>query len=356
MLELPGQPALSDFRIRKLTRVLQRAESRLKAIASRYTYFVHCQDSIPVSRQKELHTLLLAGTTPAQLARSARQVFIVPRPGTISPWSSKATDILHICGFESIERIERGICYALSFASPVDDSDIDRVAALLHDRMTEVVLHDSAAACALFEHAEPAAVATIDVSQHGGAALHEANAALGLALSEQEVDYLLQSYAELERDPTDAELMMFAQANSEHCRHKIFNASWTIDGERQDKRLFGMIKSTTENAPDGVISAYSDNAAVIEGWTSERLVADPVSRAYGYSDEPVHILMKVETHNHPTAISPFPGAATGAGGEIRDEGATGLGAKPKAGLTGFHRFAPAHPEIRATLGRRVSAP
>ena len=201
--------------------------------------------------------------------------------------------------------------------------------------MTEAVLTDSSDASRLFESHEPAPLVRIPLKAEGRDALVAANTALGLALNGGEIDYLVKSYANLDRDPTDAELMMFAQANSEHCRHKIFNASWIIDGEPQDKRLFGMIKSTTEKTPAGVISAYSDNAAVIEGSQGARLMPAPGSREFTYVDEPIHILMKVETHNHPTAISPFPGAATGSGGEIRDEGATGLGAKPKAGLTGF---------------------
>jgi phosphoribosylformylglycinamidine synthase len=225
--------------------------------------------------------------------------------------------------------------------------EVLQLSRLLFDRMTETVLESSGDARALFEAHEPAEIMTVPLLETGRAALETANIELGLALSEDEIDYLVASYGELQRDPTDAELMMFAQANSEHCRHKIFNADWIIDGEPQDERLFGMIRTTTETSPDGVISAYSDNAAVIEGWTTSRLMPAPSSREYTYCNEPVHILMKVETHNHPTAISPFPGAATGSGGEIRDEGATGLGAKPKAGLTGYtvsHLRIPGYPQ------------
>ncbi len=204
---------------------------------------------------------------------------------------------------------------------------------------------------ALFEAHEPAPVSIVPLARKGRDALFAANTDLGLALSGDEIDYLVASYTDLERDPTDAELMMFAQANSEHCRHKIFNASWIIDGEEQDKRLFGMIKSTTEKTPDGVISAYSDNAAVIEGWDGARLMPASSDHEFTYVDEPIHILIKVETHNHPTAISPFPGAATGSGGEIRDEGATGLGAKPKAGLSGFTVSHLRHSRVFASTGK-----
>jgi phosphoribosylformylglycinamidine synthase len=270
-----------------------------------------------------------------KLPREASRLYVVPRFGTISPWSSKATDIALACDLTAVRRIERGICYGLEFGDRPSQDEVLKLSRLLFDRMTETVLESSDDARALFQAHAPAAVVTIPLREEGRNALQTANSDLGLALSEDEIDYLLASYRELDRDPTDAELMMFAQANSEHCRHKIFNADWIIDGEPQEESLFGMIRTTTEASPGGVISAYSDNAAVIEGWTTPRLMPAPASREYTYCDEPVHILMKVETHNHPTAISPFPGAATGAGGEIRDEGATGLGAKPKAGLTGY---------------------
>ncbi|MEL7184846.1 MAG: phosphoribosylformylglycinamidine synthase [Pseudomonadota bacterium] len=335
MLELPGQPALSDFRIAKLTRALKRADKRLKSVDARYTYFVHTDGELSKDDTSRLNALLLSGEKQGRLGRGARLLYVVPRPGTISPWSSKATDIVKACDVSAVERVERGICYGLQFTGKVDDDDVMALATTLFDRMTEAVFADAGQAALLFAEHEPAPVVTVPVMADGRDALAAANTALGLALSDQEIDYLVECYVDLERDPTDAELMMFAQANSEHCRHKIFNASWTIDGEAQDKRLFGMIKSTTEKTPAGVISAYSDNAAVIEGSTGARLMPSPDDREFGYTDEPIHILMKVETHNHPTAISPFPGAATGSGGEIRDEGATGLGAKPKAGLTGF---------------------
>jgi len=335
MLELPGQAALSDFRLAKLTRSLRRADDRIQSVEARYAYFIATYDSLAKEDHSRLDALLLSGDKPGKLARGARTLYVVPRPGTISPWSSKATDIARACDLDVVERIERGVCYGLKFSSKVSDDDVMALGHLLFDRMTEAVFADAGGVEALFETHEPAPVGTIALRESGRDALVAANTDLGLALSAQEIDYLVSCYEDLDRDPTDAELMMFAQANSEHCRHKIFNASWTIDGEPQEKRLFGMIKSTTEKTPDGVISAYSDNAAVFEGWSGARLMPRTEDREYEFVDEPIHILIKVETHNHPTAISPFPGAATGSGGEIRDEGATGLGAKPKAGLTGF---------------------
>jgi phosphoribosylformylglycinamidine synthase len=335
MLELPGQAALSDFRVAKLTRALKRVNDRLNSLQARYVYFVSTTEKLTREERSRLDALLLSGEKPLKLNKSAKTLFVVPRPGTISPWSSKATDIARACDIDAVKRIERGICYALKFSGKVTDAEVAELSSLLFDRMTDAVFTDSAMVEALFETHDPAPVVIIPLAKKGREALVTANTELGLALSDDEIDYLVANYGDLQRDPTDAELMMFAQANSEHCRHKIFNASWIIDGDKQDKRLFGMIKSTTEKTPGGVISAYSDNAAVIEGWNGARLMPSSSDREFTYVDEPIHILMKVETHNHPTAISPFPGAATGSGGEIRDEGATGLGAKPKAGLAGF---------------------
>jgi phosphoribosylformylglycinamidine synthase len=334
MLELPGQSALSDFRLAKLLHSLQRQDERVNSVTARFVYFVALSSPLSADHKTRLNGLLLSGEKAAALGKGAQKVYVVPRPGTISPWSSKATDIALACDLD-VERIERGICYGLQLRGKVGEADLEEIGKILFDRMTEALLYSGDDAYALFEAHEPAPLTSVELGNDGRAALAKANTELGLALSEQEIDYLVDSYAGLGRDATDAELMMFAQANSEHCRHKIFNASWVIDGQPQDERLFAMIKSTTEASPDGVISAYSDNAAVIEGWRGSRLMPSPESREYRYNEEPVHILMKVETHNHPTAISPFPGAATGSGGEIRDEGATGLGAKPKAGLTGF---------------------
>ena len=263
-------------------------------------------------------------------------LLVVPRFGTVSPWSSKATDIAHVCGLGAVTRIERGVAYYIVSSQPLSQADHAAIAAVIHDRMTENVLDSIDAAAGLFAHHAPQPLATVPVLAQGRAALERANAELGLALSEDEIDYLVAAFTEqLRRDPSDVELMMFAQANSEHCRHKIFNADWIVDGKRSEKSLFGMIRNTHRVSPQGVLSAYRDNAAVIEGWPGRRWFAQAGDGNYEGSDEPIDILMKVETHNHPTAISPFPGAATGSGGEIRDEGATGRGSKPKAGLVGF---------------------
>ncbi|NNC78283.1 MAG: phosphoribosylformylglycinamidine synthase [Woeseiaceae bacterium] len=335
MHKVDGQPALSDFRLRKLLRVLQRQDDRVRKLEARYVYYTHLHQALDEKSTSRLLALLLSGETSGKLSKASQRVIVVPRPGTQSPWSTKATDIAVACDLTSVHRIERGICYAISFDGESGQTDAFNLAPLLFDRMTEAVFGSDDDATYLFATHSPEALGIIDLGDNGEAALMKANAALGLALSDDEISYLVARYGELGRDPTDAELMMFAQANSEHCRHKIFNAEWVIDGEEKKERLFPMIRSTTEASPDGVLSAYSDNAAVMQGFTAERLMPSPHSREFAYCEEPVHILMKVETHNHPTAISPFPGAATGAGGEIRDEGATGLGAKPKAGLTGF---------------------
>ena len=335
MLELPGQSALSDFRLAKLTRALQRADKRVKAVEANLVYLVDAHARLSKQDRSRLDALLLSGEKPGRSSKHAKKLYVVPRPGTISPWSSKATDIIRACDIDAVDRVERGTRYGVIFSGKVDDDAHLALSPLLFDRMTEAVFAEVGQAAALFATHEPSPVVNIPLAAEGRAALAAANIDLGLALSDDEIDYLLACYKGLDRDPTDAELMMFAQANSEHCRHKIFNANWVIDGEKKDERLFAMIKSTTEAAPHGVLSAYSDNAAVIEGWNGARLMPTPDGREYAFTEEPIHILMKVETHNHPTAISPFPGAATGAGGEIRDEGATGLGAKPKAGLTGF---------------------
>ncbi|MEM1174181.1 MAG: phosphoribosylformylglycinamidine synthase [Pseudomonadota bacterium] len=333
MLVLAGQSALSSFRSTRLESQLKAVVPSLKSVSARYEYFVELSAPLSDGQRARLDALLLSGEPAVATPRSSLLRVVVPRPGTISPWSSKATDIARACGLDSVKRIERGIAYFVDARNTRPSiTDID---AVLHDRMTEAVIDASADASGLFEVHSPAPLGLIELGDNGLEALRRANVELGLALSDEEIDYLLENYQGLGRNPTDAELMMFAQANSEHCRHKIFNADWVIDGEVRDERLFGMIRTTTEAAPEGVLSAYSDNAAVIEGADGKRLMPDSDSRDWVFRDEPIHILMKVETHNHPTAISPFPGAATGSGGEIRDEGATGLGAKPKAGLTGF---------------------
>jgi phosphoribosylformylglycinamidine synthase len=341
MLVLRGAPALSEFRLQKLAVRLHEQLGAPVAVYAEYVHFVDLSADLVGPRRDLLERLLRYGPSLPSHTPVGRLVLVVPRPGTISPWSSKATDIAHNCGLDGVRRLERGTAYYLTMDGPTDRDDshdlsmLDRAAAILHDRMTEVVLFDPADAQQLFAQSAPRAVRRIALGTDPETALANANRDLGLALSPDEITYLAGSFAALERDPTDVELMMFAQANSEHCRHKIFNARWDLDGEPQAHSLFQMIRHTTDVSPEGVLSAYKDNAAVIEGWDGRRFLADPVTGIYGEHEEPVAILMKVETHNHPTAIAPDPGAATGSGGEIRDEGATGRGAKPKAGLCGF---------------------
>jgi phosphoribosylformylglycinamidine synthase len=337
MLELRGRAALSVFRLSKLLSRLMVLEPRVQGLQSTFVHFIDTTAPLAEDQHRLLEKLLTYGPAleaqPERRGAQSQVLIVVPRAGTISPWSSKATDIAQVCGLTSVRRIERGIRYELALSHTLDTEGLRRLAAALFDRMTEMVISDVAEVAPLFAHHSPRAVRTIALGG-GRAALEAANAELGLALAADEITYLLEAFARLRRDPTDAELMMFAQANSEHCRHKIFNAQWTIDGVAQPKSLFAMIRNTHERAPHGISSAYRDNAAVMEGSSGVRYFPDPAGIYQGHR-EPVDILMKVETHNHPTAISPFPGASTGAGGEIRDEGATGVGAKPKAGLAGF---------------------
>ena len=337
MRVLRGAPALSAFRLEKLAARLREHTGRSLEVDAEYVHFADLCGTLSDAQSAILERLLRYGPSLPRRARDdGHLVLVVPRPGTISPWSSKATDIARNCGLDAIERLERGIAYRLWASDDALSSEtLTRAAALLHDRMTEIALFDLDAAARLFVHAEPRPPRRIALGVDPESALAAANRDLGLALSADEITYLAGSFEALERDPTDVELMMFAQANSEHCRHKIFNASWDLDGEPQAHSLFGMIRHTTEVSPAEVLSAYKDNAAVIEGWDGRRFIPDPASGVYVEREEPIHILMKVETHNHPTAIAPEPGAATGAGGELRDEGATGRGAKPKAGLCGF---------------------
>ncbi|MFP6850336.1 MAG: phosphoribosylformylglycinamidine synthase [Pseudomonas sp.] len=333
MLILRGAPALSAFRHGKL---LEQLASKVPAVTGLYAEFAHFAEVSGVLNADEeqvLARLLKYGPSVPVQEPSGRLFLSIPRFGTISPWSSKASDIARNCGLAKIQRIERGLAYYVS--GELNAAEAQQVADLLHDRMTQLVLDNLEGAAALFSHAQPKPLTAVDVLGGGRAALEQANVELGLALAEDEIDYLVTSFNGLGRNPHDIELMMFAQANSEHCRHKIFNASWDIDGQSQEKSLFGMIKNTYQMHSEGVLSAYKDNASVIVGNVAGRFFPDPETRQYGAVQEPVHILMKVETHNHPTAIAPFPGASTGSGGEIRDEGATGRGAKPKAGLTGF---------------------
>ncbi|WP_251977656.1 phosphoribosylformylglycinamidine synthase [Salinicola avicenniae] len=355
MLELQGAPALSAFRHAKLLATLRESVPEVESLSAHYVHFVDHQGALDDEARQRLERLLdyghgnghenrgghdaqggeSRGQVGGDLADTSHRFLVVPRIGTLSPWSSKATDIVRNCGLTQVERIERGIAYRVTFKRVPDADAYAALVALLHDRMTESVLYDASDAAKLFSHHAPTPLATVDILGGGRPALAAANGELGLALAEDEIDYLVAAFQDLGRNPTDVELMMFAQANSEHCRHKIFNADWVIDGEAFEHSLFKMIKNTFEQSSDKVLSAYSDNAAIIEGSRAGRFFPAPETQVYGATDEPIHILMKVETHNHPTAIAPHPGAATGAGGEIRDEGATGRGGKPKAGLTGF---------------------
>ena len=335
MLILPGAPALSDFRLKKQLDALKQIEPAITGLSARFMHFADVARPFTVEERSVLDALLEYGPRRRPLLDEGTLLLVVPRVGTTSPWSSKATDIAHVCGLETVRTIERGIAFHVLSVRHLAGDELAAIATPLHDRMTETVFHALEDAQILFSHSAPRPFERIDLSGRGRAALVEADAALGLALSTDEIDYLVDNFTRLERNPSDVELMMFAQANSEHCRHKIFNADWIIDGQREPKSLFAMIRNTYACNSRGVLSAYRDNAAVIAGWPGRRWFPDPVSGHYGAHVEPIDILMKVETHNHPTAISPFPGAATGSGGEIRDEGATGRGAKPKAGLAGF---------------------
>lgn len=346
MLTLRGAPALSDFRLAKLLTQLQSHQPGVSAVRAWYIHFADVDGELSPDHQTVLSSLLEYGSVRAaglQLEAEGGEntasfapkqckssLVVVPRAGTISSWSSKATDIAHNAGLSQVKRVERGILYELE-----GELDLNAVAPLLYDRMVEQTLASAEEAAVLFRREEPRPLTQVDVLGSRRAALVEANINLGLALADDEIDYLTDAFTELSRNPTDVELMMFAQANSEHCRHKIFNASWTIDGEDQPLSLFKMIKNTYEKGGEDVLSAYADNASVVTGTVAGRFYPDPDTRVYQYHEEPIHLLMKVETHNHPTAIAPFPGAGTGSGGEIRDEGAVGKGSKPKVGLTGF---------------------
>jgi phosphoribosylformylglycinamidine synthase len=339
MLILRGASALSAFRLDKLAQKLSNLHPEIRLLHTEFVHFAELSGAMSVDQEEVLRQLLQYGPRTEESSvdpeAAAQVLLVVPRPGTISPWSSKATDIAHSSGLGQVRRLERGIAYYLSMPELPDTNQLDAVRALLHDRMTESVLSDFEFAAQLFHHESPKAMTVIDILEGGRDALVDADRSLGLALAEDEIDYLVECFTDLGRNPVDVELMMFAQANSEHCRHKIFNASWSIDGEKQDESLFGMIRNTYKLGGEGVLSAYSDNAAVVKGHHAGRFYPDPDSSEYAYSQENIHLLMKVETHNHPTAIAPYPGAGTGSGGEIRDEGAVGRGSKPKVGLSGF---------------------
>ncbi|MGB5486758.1 MAG: phosphoribosylformylglycinamidine synthase, partial [Lysobacterales bacterium] len=355
---LLGGPAFSEFHRQKLVDDMHRQAGQEFLFTAQFVYFVESPQDISKAESERLEALLQAesvnhpggfpGSVPPTTDAGAGQshdlfspvripsgvLLVVPRLGTQSPWSTKATDIAHRCGLDTISRIERGTLFRLP-PDALEEQVATVIKPLIHDRMTQTVLTDLEAARALFEHHPARPLGVTDLSVDAQQALEKANRELGLALSAAEIAYLITAYNELGRNPTDAELMMFAQANSEHCRHKIFNASWTLDSEAQDLSLFAMIRNTHAQNPDGVLSAYHDNSAVIEGRRNKRFFPAPGSGEYAWLDEEVGIQIKVETHNHPTAISPFPGAATGSGGEIRDEAATGRGARPKVGLSGF---------------------
>jgi phosphoribosylformylglycinamidine synthase len=330
LLVLDGSAALSTARLGKRLERIRRASPGVTAAAARFVHFVDLAAPLGDGERAVLDRLLTYGPREPLPAVSGLTLFVVPRLGTVSPWSSKATDIAATCGLASVRRVERGVAWTLA-------GEVERaaVAGAISDRMTETVLDAEADAARLFDVTAPHAMSSVPVLSGGRPALERANVELGLALADDEIDYLVEAFRGLGRDPSDVELMMFAQANSEHCRHKIFNAEFVVDGAAQDGSLFRMIRNTTAASPEGVLSAYKDNAAVVRGPVGARFFADPKTHVYGSRMEPVHLLMKVETHNHPTAIAPHPGAATGSGGEIRDEGATGRGARPKAGLVGF---------------------
>lgn len=337
MLQLVGGSAFSAFRIEKLLANLCAELPTINSIRSEYRYFVDTDkdNNLAPATLATLCELLQAAQKNSPAIKDESFFLVTPRLGTISPWSSKATDIVHNSGLNEINRVERGIAFFIDSAVALTLENHKNLTDLLHDRMIETVFESDADIEQLFMHTAPKPLMSIDMLNGGRDALVTANQSLGLALADDEIDYLFENFNNLQRNPNDIELMMFAQANSEHCRHKIFKADWIIDGQQQDISLFDMIRNTHDLHPEGVVKAYNDNSSVIEGARSHRFQVNMTDNHYGYEGEQQHILMKVETHNHPTAISPFPGAATGAGGEIRDEGATGRGSKPKAGLSGF---------------------
>ena len=340
MFTLMATSALSDFRAARLLKRIREIAPAAQGVSARFVHFVHAQRPLTDDESARLQALLHYGADGAEVKADAT-FMVIPRLGTISPWASKATDIANNCGLDVILRIERGTLYNVDFAGSTPEAEVlTRVAGVLHDRMTESVVDADVKAEKIFLELPGKPMVTVDLLKNGRQALADANLTMGLAMSEDEIDYLTDAFTKANRNPTDVELMMFAQANSEHCRHKIFNAKWTIDGKDEEKTLFGMIRETHKAHPHGTIVAYSDNAAIFEGAKVPRLYprtpeGEAFGRVFTEEEEETHTVFKVETHNHPTAISPFPGASTGSGGEIRDEGATGRGARPKAGLCGF---------------------
>jgi phosphoribosylformylglycinamidine synthase len=333
IITLRGASALSSFRLEKLLASLKASSSGVRSVGCAFIHFVETTRPLSNEQHGVLEKLLTYGG-PLAPTSTGELFLVIPRIGTISPWASKATDIAKNCGLAGIKRIERGSAFYVQSDGVLDAAARAAVMRAIHDPMTETVRATLDAAAELFVVQPPQPLALVPVTKDGKAALARANIEMGLALSSDEIDYLFDYFHRIARDPTDVELMMFAQANSEHCRHKIFNASWSIDGKAQDQTLFGMIRNTEAKSPKGTIVAYSDNSSVMQGATIERFFPD-ADGAFAFHEDETHILMKVETHNHPTAIAPWPGAATGSGGEIRDEGATGIGSKPKSGLTGF---------------------
>ena len=336
-----GKSAFSAFRLDKLRAALAATRSGVTLEDTRHCYFTELSAELSPSAGLLLDRLLGLdkGAGEPQSAGKVQKLLVVPRFGTISPWSSKATDIARHCALPQVKRIERGVVYYLKSKSgkPLSEAEKQAVLPLLHDRMTESVVFDlDGIQEKLFKHGTPQPLSTVDILKGGSAALEVANRELGLALSADEIEYLVENFTKLGRNPTDVELMMFAQANSEHCRHKIFNADWIIDDEQQAISLFGMIRNTHKLHPEGTVVAYSDNSSVIEGAEIERFYPR-ADGGYAFSTELTHTLMKVETHNHPTAIAPFAGAATGSGGEIRDEGATGTGSNERDAGDGRRR-------------------
>ncbi|QEO59986.1 phosphoribosylformylglycinamidine synthase [Francisella marina] len=328
-----GLSALSPFKREKILADAKKISNKVESVSTQYIHVVELESELSSEQEKIIKSLLNYNIEYGSTEPKGHTFITAPRAGTISPWSSKATDIIRNTGISTVKRVERVVLFGVE--GQVSDSELRAIENLVHDRMVEEVFSCRDDLHRLFGVTAPKELEYVNVLENGIQAIKDADKKLGLALSEQEIDYLADEYTKLNRNPTDTELYMFAQANSEHCRHKIFNAKWTIDNQEQDKSLFKMIRNTTEKSPKGVLSAYKDNAAVIEGTTAQRFYSNTQTGVYNFNQEEVDILMKVETHNHPTAIAPFSGSATGIGGEIRDEGATGLGAKPKAGLTGF---------------------
>lgn len=338
MLRLRGSQAYSNFRIQKLLASVQQRLSAVLTIDTEFQHLVKLADgfqNLDLNERTKLERLLSYGPKMSEVEHQGQRLFVLPRFGTISPWSTKATDIVAHCGLNKVVRVERGVAFYVNAKETLSESDLAILANMIHDPMTESVVTELEHAEALFSDEQPKPLFEVPLLEQGKNALVDADKELGLALSDDEIDYLVEQYQTLKKNPTDVELMMFAQVNSEHCRHKIFNADWVVDGESKEHSLFRMIRETHMQNSKGTLVAYSDNSSVLAGSKEQRFFPNPETKEYQGVAENIHILCKVETHNHPTAISPFPGAATGSGGEIRDEGATGRGSKPKAGLSGY---------------------